>query len=319
VAPPDPAALASRQADDKPCGKGAIIGRSPDGSQVVVVPLCCKSWSCPDCAPRLAKAWAARAAQAKPERFITLTADPALFESPFAAYERMKKAWSSLVRQWRQAWKAKPGKPGKPAKVLEYLAIWELQQNGYPHLHIMQRGDYIPHQWLKNTWKKLGCGSIVDIKRITDAKMAAAYVVKYTGKETARTKALIGHRRLILASRGFFKAPVVTHEDDRFADWLWTYVRTSAVAAFDLLQRRLGFVPIAEAWPSVVILQTQGPPPDDLALLDLIEPGYADRHSVAFVDWDALRQGPDDAPGETHDAAPPAGDPEIDTLAWMLA
>jgi len=84
------------------CGRGAVLVAAADWSEVLIVPMKCKNWRCPYCGPRLRNSWAWKIAQANPERLITLTADPALHESPRAAYETMRAALPKLIRTLRK-------------------------------------------------------------------------------------------------------------------------------------------------------------------------------------------------------------------------
>jgi hypothetical protein len=53
----------------------------------------------------------------------------------------------------------------------------------HPHLHILCEGDFIPAQQLSEAWlAATGDSHIVDVRRITNDRQAAAYVTKYVTK-----------------------------------------------------------------------------------------------------------------------------------------
>ncbi len=209
------------------CGRGAIIGQEPNGPGLVVIPMSCKRWQCEKCAPRLARFWSRRAASAKPERFITVTADPNLHANPHAGYQAIKKAWSAFIQVWRHGRPNKPDRPGFPKHELQYMLVWELHQSGWPHAHILQRGAYIPQAFLKAFWQTRQVGSVVDIRRISTSEKAADYVVKYTGKSAAETKDFLGNHRLIQCSKKFFPTPIHTPTDSRYEGWNWAFTLAS--------------------------------------------------------------------------------------------
>jgi hypothetical protein len=175
------------------CRKGAILVHTTSPDAIVVVPARCKTWSCPRCGPILANLWSQRIAHARPERFITLTCQKDRFPQPYLAYDAMKAALPQLVRILR----AKIGR-------FEYCAIWETHESGWPHLHLVQRGVYIPAKFLKQTWENLGIGYNCDIRSVTTTKGAARYASKYMTKTIADGKRALGITKVIQYSRHFF-------------------------------------------------------------------------------------------------------------------
>jgi hypothetical protein len=70
----------------------------------------------------------------------------------------------------------------RPSQRLEFLAIFEATQNGWPHLHILLRSGYIEQAWLSSQMARLADSPIVDIRLVHSRKGAARYVAKYTAK-----------------------------------------------------------------------------------------------------------------------------------------
>jgi len=193
------------------CGKGAIVLTMADSNVVVIVPTRCKHWACPTCGPILARYWSERISKAMPERFITLTADRARWPTPEAAYTAMKKALPKLVRYLRSR-----------GIEFEYVAVWELHESGWPHLHLCQKGSFVPQKLLSRAWDFLDIGPIVDIRTVVTKRGVAAYVAKYMAKSMAKTAATFRITKIVQCSRRFF--PKVLLPEKREAD-----VRVKAV------------------------------------------------------------------------------------------
>ena len=174
------------------CGTGTLMGIQSETGKAVVIPLTCKSWACDRCRPRKARQWKAIAELGKPERFITLTCAPEQYKTPAHAMLKMTKAWTKLVEEIRKEW-------GE----MEFIKVWELTKDGWPHLHILQRGCWIRQKWLSEHWQKLGGGKIVDIRTVKNAKIAVKYIIKYLGKGFGVMCKQWPNKRLISKSRGW--------------------------------------------------------------------------------------------------------------------
>lgn len=175
------------------CGHGAVFVATEDMSHVALVPIRCKSWRCPICGPKYKQHWAAKIAAAEPERFITLSCDAKRFADPNFAYRAMKRAWPRLIRLLREK-----------VSTLEFVAIWEACASGYPHIHVLQKGAYIPQKLIAAMWDKLGIGYVVDIRSVYTRAGAARYVAKYVTKCQGEDSFMPLRHRLITYSRGFF-------------------------------------------------------------------------------------------------------------------
>lgn len=240
---------------EKPCGTGTIVGRERDTGRVFVVPACCKKWTCPRCAPRLQRRWAARVAAAAPQRFVTFTVDPKLHDSPYFAMLALKEAFQRFVEFWRKGRKKSEHKIPIGKHVFEYFAIWELQESGMPHLHVLQKGDYIPQEFLKKWMQHAGVGSIVDVRKLKSPTAGAKYVVKYTQKTAAATKEAFPYNRLIMVSRNFFpksKEPPDT-DDKTNVDWFYTPI--TAYEVLSIIARGMKYNIVEESFPFQIELQ----------------------------------------------------------------
>lgn len=135
------------------------------------IPARCKSWRCAYCAPLNAFKVGLLAEVGKPERFITLTRAP-------SEKSALSLAFAHAVQALRRRGYA-----------FQYLAVPELHKNGLPHLHILQRGDFIPHSVVSEVWEVAtqgyyhGQGSfVVDIRQVESTDDAVSYVTKYMTK-----------------------------------------------------------------------------------------------------------------------------------------
>ena len=185
---------------DHLCGKGVLMRLNIESLKITLFPIRCKSWRCPICGPRLAELWRAKIVNAKPERFITLTWDPKKGLDAAHALQHMKVSFARLVRILRNQ-----------KFTFEYCAIWEFTKKGYPHIHIAQRGSFIPQKKLSEIWSTLGAGPVVDIRAIQSGPAIAQELTKYLLKSAQASKELLQSFRLIQASKNFFERDVSAH------------------------------------------------------------------------------------------------------------
>jgi hypothetical protein len=174
------------------CGKAGAVNILDQATRLEVIPLFCHSWGCPRCGPRKGRELIKRISAQPIERFITLTCKTTRFVSPLAAAAEMKDAYAILVRRIRR-------KYGK----FEYAGIWELHKSGWPHLHILSMGSYIPQKWLSVQWERLNIGFVVHISQVKNKRESAGYVAKYLVKGARRTWEAFSNMRLVQVSAGF--------------------------------------------------------------------------------------------------------------------
>lgn len=127
----------------------------------------CDSWRCEVCAPAKAHRLGLVAAHASPQRFITLSKVGNCLDD---AVTRLRTLSKSLRRAGR---------------TFEYLSVPEPHQNGSWHLHLLQRGSYVPQRELSRRASSAGMGSVVWIEAIQEPEHVARYLVKYMAKSEA--------------------------------------------------------------------------------------------------------------------------------------
>lgn len=158
------------------CHKSGVVVKKKD-NLMVVMPVRCKSWSCPDCSKMRRRQLIAEAKEGAPNRFITLTVNPNWFDSPEERARRLVKAWRAVLKAYSRAW---------PKREREYLAVFELTKRGEPHLHICWRGGWVDQKWLSTMMRRLIGAPIVDVRKIQTGKKVAEYITKYISKRNIR-------------------------------------------------------------------------------------------------------------------------------------
>lgn len=140
------------------------------GAQILFI-LPCRRWSCPVCSQQKIRRLAGSVRAAKPNRLLTLTIDPALYESPRGAFLATAPKVPLLVRKLRQRY-------GE----VEYLRVTEVTKSGWPHYHLLVRSGFLPHAVVKTLWDEMTGAKIVDLRQVTKSFAAYQYLVKYLSK-----------------------------------------------------------------------------------------------------------------------------------------
>lgn len=189
------------------CGGSLILGVNKDSPTAIVISTKCKSWWCPRCRVPKALTFVELVCAGDPERMLTLTCNPERCVTKLNAIDVMKAGWVRLLRQMR-----------KMLGPTEYVLIWECTKRGWPHIHIAQRGPYVPHAWLKYWWNQFTGAPIVHIQKIKNQRHAARYIAKYFVKSQVPMLRLLGGRRLYQVSRKWalraVKSPLLWKSSD---------------------------------------------------------------------------------------------------------
>jgi hypothetical protein len=98
-------------------------------------------------------------------RFLTLTTSDDSTRDIHASFEK-------FVKRVRREFKR-----------FEYACVREWTVRGYPHLHVLFRGCFIPQKWISETWADLHSSCIVDIRKVSSIDSAVNYLMKYLVKD----------------------------------------------------------------------------------------------------------------------------------------
>lgn len=144
-----------------------------DGSLTVVRPLRCKCWGCDHCKHDRARDLYFKALRGDPRIFLTLTMRKGQYPTPEAQAEAFVSGFRMLRQFLCRHLKRKK---------IDFIAIFEKHDSGWPHLHILLRGGYIDHRLIRRWWKSKFNSFQIDIKLAKNGAQAARYVTKYVSK-----------------------------------------------------------------------------------------------------------------------------------------
>jgi len=161
-----------------------------DFSERHAKPLLCRSWNCEHCAPIRQRQLVAQARSGRPNRFLTLTINPEVGESPDDRRAILARALHIVIQRARRE---------HPNSEIEYFAVVEATKRGEPHIHVLLRSPFLPQPQISAWMDELAASPIVHIESIDSEGKAAAYVAKYAGKEPVR----FGSFKRYWASRGY--------------------------------------------------------------------------------------------------------------------
>lgn len=154
------------------CSEALVVNRNENEGHASV--LRCKRWSCEICQPFNRARVIRKGSEGEPTIFMTLTSNPAGYDTPDEAARDMKRAFVLLRRRIEKRY---------GIKNLPFLVVFERTKAGWPHMHILCRAKWLDQGWLSNQMKELTNAPIVDIRKIQDKGRAAAYICKYVGKD----------------------------------------------------------------------------------------------------------------------------------------
>lgn len=160
--------------------------------------LHCKSWSCPECAPKKAKRLYISMlnffSQFKGVPLWTFTASPSIY-TPIEHAKLLQIAFHNFLKECRRNKLISPDK-----QKFKYVRLLELHKSGYVHYHLLST-HFVNFEILSELWRNalLTAGYVpslpkfsnVNTKWIPNAKQAAKYVVKYVIKAVADFPAFI--------------------------------------------------------------------------------------------------------------------------------
>lgn len=168
------------------CGRFSIRGTDASG-KTIVRRVHCKSWTCSYCGPRRAALSKRRICETAEKLnlnyFWTLTLPAWLAPEPITAVRRIRKCFNKLREYLKRVY----------GSALRFICVLEFTERGVPHLHVLF-DRYIDHSWMSETWRNLGAGQVVWVKKVTAFRIAR-YLSKYLTKDLI-TSAPRGCRRI---------------------------------------------------------------------------------------------------------------------------
>lgn len=185
----------------------AVRHRFVDEATGEVLPMLCGKYSCEYCGPRRVEAWRSIIELAEPERFMTLS-------RVGLTLVEVGRVATVLARRLRRL-----------GFQFEYCTTFERHRNGYYHIHMLQKGDYIPQKLLSDCLRTATHGFSF-VAHIAKCKPGTAgYVTKYCTKVLAAsdigakpdgTKARVNRVRY---SKGFFPSPTAMLRAAMIEQW----------------------------------------------------------------------------------------------------
>ena len=139
-----------------------------------LVRIICKTWACPYCGPIKRATLAARIKTAKPNRFVTLTAEANQDRTPREVFDQTRRQISELAKTYR-----------REGKEFEYIRVLETHESGYPHYHLIVRSPWLDQKELSHRWCQFTQSYVVDVRKLSNDKKGVNYVMKYLGKQAS--------------------------------------------------------------------------------------------------------------------------------------
>ncbi len=169
-----------RTADLWGCKMDAWLSVSKSSRRVIVLSNSCRLRWCPLCsankAHRMSDAMSQWLKVHPRPKLLTLT----LKHSD----DSLDKQITRLYSAFREFRRIKYFKENIRGGIWFFQVKWiEFTQQWHPHLHCIMDSEYLPHEAIKQHWKRItGDSDIVDIRVIRKAKLAADYVARYAAR-----------------------------------------------------------------------------------------------------------------------------------------
>ncbi len=236
------------------CATGVVLYLDNESSALIAIPTFCHRWDCPRCSKRRLSKARAQAAAGKPERMLTLTTRPRKGLSTPAACRWLRGRWTALLRRLRRNFPR-----------LEYMAFLELHKSGWPHLHILTRGCYIPQRMLSAWWLELTGSFKVYIQKVHRTWQGIEEATKYYLKTARQVHAAAPELPVYTKSKRWL--PEDWEEGDRpRGDYSFYCFSRLPWSGFRAVLDHLGvdLTPLRDA-SDTYVLTRDGPPPEDAA------------------------------------------------------
>ncbi|MBA7619473.1 hypothetical protein ES703_26812 [subsurface metagenome] len=255
------------------CATGVILYLDLEAQRLIAVLALCHRWDCSTCGKRRLARARAMAVAGAPERIITLTTRPRPGLSTQAAVKWMRNRWNAMLRRLRRNYPR-----------MEYMAFAELHKSGWPHLHILTRGCYVPQRVLSDWWMNLTGSFKVHIQAVDRTWKAVNEATKYMLKTARHFHQAAPQLPVYTMSKGWL--PADWAEGDRPAGSYKFYAFASlCLADFSALLKNLhvDMLPVP-ATPGHSFLARDGPIPDDLTAQTYDVGTWAEKEIMSALD-----------------------------------
>lgn len=200
---------------------GLLVGFDYAAKRALVARANCESWSCPECARRMAERWVLRAQigvrkfqnEGRSIRFVTIT-----------GHEKLK-TFEATQAVWREAWPVLYAAVKRRCPDLQYFMVPEKHKDGRMHVHILWTSD-VSQRWVKDNARKRGLGYQAKVKTVENAGHAAKYVTKYVGKDLGEN--VPKRTRRVAVSQGW---PDIPEPKNELSALRWEYVNSNGALA----------------------------------------------------------------------------------------
>lgn len=196
---------------------GLLIAWDFDTKRGLITRADCDSWNCPECALRMKSRWSLRADMGVR---LLLDAGATVDFVTITSHEKLKD-FAATERVWRSAWAKLYAALKRKNPDVQYMIIPERHKDGRMHVHALWSAG-VTQKWLKDNARKRGLGYQAKVVHIVEAQRAAAYVVKYIGKDLGEN--VPPHFRRVRVSRGWADIPEPVTALDGLT---WEYVGTN--------------------------------------------------------------------------------------------
>lgn len=153
------------------CGEALLVKRTIE--EIGARLLRCRSWGCELCREGRGRQLKALARAGEPNRFLTLTVNPAFYPDAETRARKLVAAWRKVRLRAMRKYKL---------KALPFLAVIEATKRGEPHLHIIARFKWIDHDWLSEQMRLEIGAPVVGVEAVKDQARVGWYIAKYVGK-----------------------------------------------------------------------------------------------------------------------------------------
>ena len=161
------------------CREGGGTLAATNGQRAFAIPTPCHRWECPICGPPKVTRLHHRLKRYRPNRFLTLTCNPAAFHSPTHAYAHMSRMFTRLIKHANRHLVRTP---------ITYFLVWERTRAGWPHIHALLKSDYLAQAYLSKLWAHYTGARVVDIRPVKYQPHMKSYLEKYITKNLAAPK-----------------------------------------------------------------------------------------------------------------------------------